>query len=161
MYSRPLFFGVVIDLVSDLHYDGIDEQFSSPFLRGGYRSTEMIQGAQVGTVLVPFSSGWLSIIWKSVINFSYLKGSRPLFFGVVIDPWDYQKQCKNIKGSRPLFFGVVIDPDFYVVGYKKLNGSRPLFFGVVIDLSNGEIIQMNAMVLVPFSSGWLSIKLFL
>ena len=107
--------------------------FSSPFLRGGYRSSGRVLSISVTLkVLVPFSSGWLSISqykdntfyayivlvpfssgWLSIKNVGGVItndfSSRPLFFGVVIDRTVLQKKRFIVICSRPLFFGVVID----------------------------------------------------
>ncbi|WP_412770411.1 hypothetical protein, partial [Staphylococcus epidermidis] len=59
--------------------------------------------------------------------------------------------------SRPLFFGVVIDLNLLKILLKMIFSSRPLFFGVVIDQQKNTLLGIVERVLVPFSSGWLSI----
>ena len=55
--SRPLFFGVVIELILFNIVSVADSMFSSPVLRGSYRILKIINISDDKDVLVPCSSG--------------------------------------------------------------------------------------------------------
>ncbi len=102
-------------------------------------------------VLVPFSSGWLSI-YRNDLGGTGWHRSRPLFFGVVIDLNLLKILLKMIFSSRPLFFGVVIDRQAQITIDRLKESSRPLFFGVVIDPMAQE---QKKYLLLLFSSPFL------
>ena len=157
-------------------------RFSSPVLRGGYRiGTITLALFTFLTVLVPCSSGQLSIVFPIQITTKTTPFSSPLLWGgcrliedlyskALVDgfPSPILRGSYRIEGVKindliievlvPLFFGVVIDQQKVTALYLCTYRSRPLFFGVVIDLKLFDKRKiLGTHVLVPCSSGELSI----